>query len=155
MKTNNFFGLITALFFIISMFLYFILSGSYHKSIQAKYYYIMGDYQNAYSYANLAYEQENYNVMAYTIRQQSSIAIDILKYTNQAEKYFKQIDELSSQTFLSITDKKRMLIYARIVVEGYDELIWTALTDKDLIKKATKLRDEFDKLLQELLSENL
>ena len=47
MKTDNFFGLITALFFIIAMFLYFILNSSYHKSIQAKYYYVMGDYQNA------------------------------------------------------------------------------------------------------------
>ena len=93
--------------------------------------------------------------MAYTIKQQSAIAIDILKYTNQAEKYFHHIDELSSQSFLSITDKRRMLVYARIVVEGYDELVWTALTDKDLIKKAGKLRDEFDKLLQELLNDTL
>lgn len=153
MKTDNFFGLITALFFIIAMFLYFILNSSYHKSIQAKYYYVMGDYHNAYKYADEAYKQESYNLMAYTIKQQSSISIDILKYTNQAEKYFQKIDELSSQSFLSITDKRRMLVYARIVVEGYDELVWTALTDKDLIKKAGKLRDEFDKLLQELLND--
>ena len=150
MKINDFFGLIIALFFVVSMFLYFILNSSYHKSIQAKYYFVLGDYENAYLYANSAYEQENYNLMAYTIKQQSSISLGILKYINQAKEYFNKINEISLQQYLSITDKKRMKVYARIVVEGYDTLNYTALTDKDLLKEALKLRNEFDKLLQEL-----
>jgi len=150
MKLNNFIGLVTALFFVISMFLYFILNTSYHNSIQAKYYYVLEDYENAYAYADLAYKQERYNLMAYTVRQQSLLALEILKYINQAKDYYEKIDALSLKVELTIADRSRMMIYARIVIGQYDDLTWTILTDKELIKEAKHLRDEFDKLLQEL-----
>jgi membrane-associated protease RseP (regulator of RpoE activity) len=51
--------------------------------------------------------------------------------------------------------RSRMRIYARIVVDGYDDLTWTILTDKNLVKEAKRLRDEFDILLQELSRDTL
>ncbi len=150
MKLNNFIGLVIALFFIISMFLYFILNTSYHNSIQAKYYYVLGDYENAYTYADLAYKQERYNLMAYTVREQSARALKLVKYIDQAKDYYEKINALSVLSSITIADRTRMIIYAKIVVEKYDDLTWTILTDKELIKEAKQLRDEFDKLLQEL-----
>ena len=150
MKLNNFIGLIIALFFTISMFLYFILNTSYHNSIQAKYYYVLSDYENAYAYADLAYKQERYNLMAYTVREQSSRALKLVKYIKQAKDYYEKINVISIKPVLTIADKSRMRIYSRIVVEGYDDLTWTIITDENLIKEAKRLRDEFDKLLQEL-----
>jgi len=154
-KLNDFIGLIVALFFVIAMFLYFILNTSYHNSIQAKYYYVLGDYENAYSYADLAYKQESYNLMAYTVRQQSVRALELVKYIKQAKIYYEKINFLSIKPALSIADRSRMRIYARIVVEGYDDLTWTILTDKNLVKEAKRLRDEFDILLQELSRDTL
>ena len=139
-----------ALFFIISMFLYFVLNTSYHNSIQAKYYYVLGDYENAYTYADLAYKQERYNLMAYTVREQSARALKLVKYINQAKDYYEKINALSVLATITVADRARMMIYAKIVVGQYDDLTWTMLTDKELVKEAKKLRDEFDKLLQEL-----
>ena len=155
MKLNDFLGLIVALFFVISMFLYFILNTSYHNSIQAKYYYVLGDYENAYNYADLAYKQERYNLMAYTVREQSVRALELIKYINQAKAYYEKINSISVKAILSIADRSRMIIYARIIVGEYDDLTWTILTDKDLVKEAKRLRDEFDKLLQELSKDAL
>jgi len=149
-QENNFFGLIIALFFIVVMFLYFVLNSSYHLSIQAKYYYMNGDYENAYLYADKAWSQEKYNLMAFSVRQQSLISMEITEYIKQAKEYFKKIDTISRQKYLNDVDKVRIKVYADIIVESYDDLFWTRLTNKELLEEALLLKGEFSKLLKNL-----
>jgi hypothetical protein len=130
--------------------LVFILSTSYRLSIQAKYYYIIDDYKQAYSLASQAYKQSTYNMMAFTIRQQSLVILELKDVISQAKEYYKKIQSLVSKNILSNSDRIRIKFLCQIIIDKFDSLNFPLLDKSFLYDEAKQYRDEFVKILESI-----
>jgi tetratricopeptide (TPR) repeat protein len=139
-----------AVLFLVIMGLFFLVDPSYEKSIEAKYYYNTGNYKKAYKLANKAFSIDVYNRMAATIMAQSKTSIKYQKYNQQAKKYMQEINVIASKDFISDADKARMKLMSEIMVDSYVKLAPSVITDKDLVAKAAKYHDDFEKLLEKV-----
>ena len=146
MRTRYLFPLI-ALFLILSMAIYFIVTPSYTKSIEAKYYFETGDYKEAYSLASEAFGLDVYNRMAATIMAQSTTSLKYVKYIDEAKEYLKEIQEIANHESLSPADRAKIKLMSEIVVESYVKLAPSVITDKKLVQEAAKYHTKFEKLL--------
>lgn len=149
MKNRNLFPLI-AIILVAIMGIYFLVNPSYQRSIQAKYYYEMGDYKEAYSLAQEAFSMDVYNRMAATILAQSTTSLKYVDYINQAKGYLKQINEIAQDDSISDADRARMRMMSEIMVNSYTKLAPSIITDKTLVSDAAKYHDDFEKLLEKV-----
>lgn len=149
MKTKYFFPII-ALVLVLFMGIYFLLNPSYEKSIEAKYYYEIGEYEEAYAHANEAFSMDIYNRMASTIMAQSKTSLKYVKYIEQAKNYLTQIKQIAAQDNISDADKAKIKLMSEIIVDSYVKLAPSIITDKELVKKAQKYHDDFEKLLEKV-----
>lgn len=129
---------------------YFILNSSYKDSIQARVYYVLGNYESAYDLASTAYESDNYNKMAFTVMVQSKIAKNYTNYIDQGNIYLAKIDAISSKEVYSTQDKLRVKMMCEIMIESFESLSPTKLTDKDLQEKSALMQAKFKQLYEEL-----
>ena len=141
----------TALGLVMIMGVYFIINPSYQKSIEAKYYYETGDYKIAYDLASEAFSEDIYNRMASTIMAQSKTSLLYVKYIDQAKQFLSTINEIATHEIISDADRARIKLMSEIMVDSYVKLAPSVITDKDLVKKAKKHRDEFEKLLEKVI----
>lgn len=141
----------TALGLVMVMGVYFIINPSYQKSIEAKYYYETGDYKIAYDLASEAFSEDIYNRMASTIMAQSKTSLLYVKYIDQAKQFLSTINEIATHESISDADRARIKLMSEIMVDSYVKLAPSVITDKDLVKKAKKHRDEFEKLLEKVI----
>ncbi len=139
-----------AVLFLVIMGLFFLVNPSYEKSIEAKYYYNTGNYKKAYKLANEAFSIDVYNRMAATIMAQSKTSIKYQKYIQQAKKYMQEINLIAAKNSISDADKARMKMMSEIMVDSYVKLAPSVITDKDLVAKAAKYHDDFEKLLEKV-----
>lgn len=149
MQSKFLFPLI-ALGIVLFMAVYFIINPSYQKSIQAKYYFEIAEYKEAYSLASEAFSLDVYNRMASTIMAQSKTSVLYVEYINQAEEYMLEINKIAKKEKISTADRARIKIMSEIVVDSYVKLAPSVLTNKDLVKNATNHHDEFEKLLDKV-----
>lgn len=149
MKTKYLFPIIT-LGLVLLMAIYFLVNPSYEKSLEAKYYYEMGEYKEAYTLANEAFSLDVYNRMASTIMAQSKTSLKYVAYINQAKDFFKQIHEMANADSISDANRARIRVMSEIVTESYVKLAPSIVTDKELVKKAKKHHDDFEKLLEKV-----
>lgn len=147
MKTKYLFPII-ALGLVSIMGVYFLVNPSYEKSIEAKYYYEVGEYDRAYSLANEAFSIDVYNRMASTIMAQSKTSLKYVAYINQAKTYLAQINAIAQQENISDANRAKMKIMSEIVVDSYSKLAPSIITDKELVKNAQKYHDDFEALLE-------
>ena len=145
MKGKSFFFI--ALLFIASMVLYFTLNPSYEKSLEAKFYFEMGDYKEAYSLAKEAFERDRYNKMAATIMTQSQYALKYVLYIEDAKRYIKEIETLTSDQ-IDDTKRAKVRMIASIMVESYQKLAPSVAIEKELIEEAKAYYEKFQTLLQ-------
>ncbi|MGM0622680.1 MAG: hypothetical protein ACQESH_01535 [Campylobacterota bacterium] len=139
-----------ALLLLAVMALYFYLNPSYRLSLEAKAYYTIGDYQNAYTVASQAYERNNYNNMAFTIQVQSQNALKHIEFIELAKQYYAQIQQISNKKEISRADKLKIKMLAEVVLQSYERLKSKMLHDKVLVEDAKKYRDNFQKLYDSL-----
>jgi len=139
-----------AALFIAIMAIYFLVNPSYEKSIQAQYYYEIGDYDEAYKLANEAFSIDVYNRMAATIMAQSKTSMKYKKYIEEAKKYMAQINEIASKKSISDADRARIKIMSQIMVDSYKKLAPSVITDKKLVREAAKYYSDFEKLLEKV-----
>jgi tetratricopeptide (TPR) repeat protein len=143
--------LIIFVIFVLGGSIYFFSSNSsYQNSIQARVYYFLGNYDNAYELAKKAYEQDNYNKMANTVMTQSKIAKEYESYIEEGNKYFKKIDEISSKKDYNEADKTRVKMMCEIMIESYKNLSPSTMTEESLLKKSKKMQKKFIQLYEEL-----
>ena len=145
--------LFSILFIIFSTIFYiFTFNKSYEKSLEAKVYYYLGNYQASYKLAQEAYTIDHYNRMAFTILTQSKNNIKYQKYIKEAVGYYKKIDKLTNKKLLLKDDRIRIVMMCKVVIDDYDSIIRykTDFTDVALIKKATSLRNKFQIILDSL-----
>ena len=142
--------LATALFLILGMGVYFVVNPSYDKSVRAKYYYEIGDYKESLNLAKEAFSLDIYNRMASTIMAQSITSMKYVTYINDAKKYMKSINEIATHDVILDADKARMRLMCNVMISSYIKLAPSVITDKDLISKAAKYNDSFEKLLEKI-----
>ena len=136
-----------AFIFLMIMGGYFLVNPSYEKSITAKYYYEIGEYDESYFIAKEAFALNVYNRMASTVMVQSQIALKYVDYINLAEKYMLEINEISLHETVSKADKAKIRIICDIMLGSYVKLAPSVITDKKLVEESAKYYKSFEKLL--------
>ena len=139
-----------AVLFLLTMGIYFLVNPSYEKSIQAQYYYEIGDYNEAYKLANEAFSIDVYNRMASTIMAQSKTSMKYQKYIKQAKQYMAEINEIAAKESISDADRARIKLMSEIVVDSYKKLAPSVITDNNLVREAAKYYNDFEKLLEKV-----
>ena len=146
-KTLMFVG---ALSFLIIMGLYFYFNPSYKQSLQSKYYYEMGEYNKAYSHAKMAFGLNLYNRMAATIMAQSKTSLKYVDYINMGKKYMLDIDEIAHHEKIENSDKAKIRLICGVMKSAYIKLAPSVITDKNLVKEASKYNSDFEKLFEKV-----
>lgn len=132
------------------MGIYFLINPSYEKSIQAQYYYEMGDYDEAYKLANEAFSIDIYNRMASTIMAQSKTAMKYKKYIDQAKQYMAEINKIAAKDTISDADRAKIKVMSEIMVDSYKKLAPSVITDTKLVREAAEYYENFEKLLEKV-----
>jgi len=140
----------TALIFMLIMVVSFILNPSYQKSLEAKYYFEIGSYKEAYIMADEAFSLDVYNRMASTIMAQSKTSLKYVKYNDTAQDYMKQINAIANKNVISDADKAKMKIMCEIMIDSYMKLAPSVITDKDLVQETKNYYQNFEKLLEKV-----
>ncbi len=135
---------------VLIMGIYFLSNPSYEKSIQAKYYYEMGDYKKAYSLAKDSFDINQYNRMASTIMAQSKISLEYVLFIDEAKKYMDEINQIATNDIISSSDKAKIRMMCEIIIGNYPKLASSVITDSNLTNDAKKYNDMFEKLLEKV-----
>jgi tetratricopeptide (TPR) repeat protein len=146
MRYKSFFFIF--IIFIAGMSIYFIINPSYERSIEAKYYYEIGDYEEAYKIAKEAFEIDTYNKMATTIMTQSKLSLRYVNYIKDAKKYLNEIQDFISTDEINDAQKAKIRTIAKIMIDSYKKLAPSVAVDKKLIKEAEIYREKFKNILQ-------
>jgi len=139
-----------AVFLLLIMGVYFLVNPSYQKSIQAKYYYEMGDYNEAYTLANEAFSLDVYNRMASTVMAQSKTSLRYVKYIDMAKEYMNKINEIAKHESITDADKAKIRVMSAIVIDSYVRLAPSVITDTELVKEAATYHKNFEQLLEKV-----
>ena len=124
----------------------FLLNPSYEKSIEAKYYYMTGEYNEAETLAKEAFSLNPYNRMAATVMTQSQTALIFVRYINQSKKYIQEISAMAESKNIDEAQKARMKMMSEIMIDSYKKVVSTVFIDKDLVKEAAHYHREFVEL---------
>lgn len=139
-----------ALVLVLIMGIYFLINPSYEKSIRAKYYYEIGNYQEALVLAKEAFSMDVYNRMAATIMAQSITSMKYANYVRDAKKYMQEINAIAEHEVISDADKAKIRLICDIMISAYKKLAPSVVTDEQLIKDAAKYYAGFEKLLEKV-----
>ncbi len=139
-----------ALVLVLIMGIYFLINPSYEKSIRAKYYYEIGNYQEALVLAKEAFSMDVYNRMAATVMAQSITSMKYADYVRDAKKYMQEINAIAEHEVISDADKAKIRLICDIMISAYKKLAPSVVTDEQLIKDAAKYYAGFEKLLEKV-----
>jgi len=139
-----------AFFSLFAMVVYFVLNPSYEKSLEAKYYYEIGNYEEAYTRASEAFAQDQYNRMASTIMAQSTIAMKYTKYIHQAKEYMQEINAMATQENITDADRAKIRMMSEIMVKSYKKLAPSVITNEALTQQALQYYKDFENLLEKV-----
>lgn len=139
-----------ALVLVLIMGIYFLINPSYEKSIRAKYYYEIGNYQEALVLAKEAFSMDVYNRMAATIMAQSITSMKYANYVRDAKKYMREINAIAEHELISDADKAKIRLICDIMISAYKKLAPSVVTDEQLVKDAAKYYAGFEKLLEKV-----
>jgi tetratricopeptide (TPR) repeat protein len=131
---------------------YFFLNPSYERSLEAKFYYTLGDYRQAQELATQAFEMNPYNRMASTVMTQSQTAMKFVNYIQESKKYMKEIAQIAGGNGVSDAQRAKVKMMCEIMIASHVKIAPTVLTDQDLIKEAQEYHDKFKKLHDEITS---
>lgn len=134
------------------MSIYFYVNPSYQKSVQAKYYYEIGDYKEAYALAKEAFGLDLYNRMAATVMAGSTTSLKYVKYINEGKKYIHDIGDIATHENISKADKAKIRLMCEIMIASYIKLAPSVVTDVELITEAALYYRKFEKLLEKVNS---
>ena len=121
-------------------------------SLEARYYYEIGDYKKAYELAKRAYILNPYNRMAFTIKTQSKIALSWQNFIDDFDKFFDKIQEIANKENITKKDKLRIKIMLEILISEYKTLKPSLLIPEKLKKEAKekyqKARELYERLFK-------
>ncbi len=132
------------------MGVYFLVNPSYQQSVKAKYYFEVGEYNEAYSHAKVAFGLDLYNRMAATIMAQSQISLRYVRYIDMGKKYMLEIDKIAHSEKIENSNKAKIKLICEIMISDYIKLAPSVITDKDLVQEAAKYHSYFETLLEKV-----
>ena len=135
---------------IVFMGVYFWLNPSYERSMEAKYYYEIGEYKEAYELANEAFSMDIYNRMASTIMAQSKTSLKYVAYIEQAKGYLQEINAIAENESINEAQRAKIKLMSEVVVSSYKKLAPSVITDKELVEEAATYNAKFEKLLEKV-----
>jgi hypothetical protein len=130
--------------------LYFSLSPSYQKSIKSKYYFLTGDYETAFVISTEAYRLNNYNKMAFSIQQQSLINMKYVDFLKETTSKYDQIRRIIAKPTIAKADKLRIKIICEVIFNQFENLNYTIITNKELIRRAKYQYDNYKELYEDV-----
>lgn len=140
--------------FVVGMLLFFFgFTDSYKYSIEARVKYFMGDYDQARILAKKAFDLDPYNKMAFSILAQSKISAEMADYVQEADKYLQKIEALTNKPDFTDRDKLKIKMITEIMIEKFNKLNPTVLTDKELYAECIRRYEKF-KTIHERLFQN-
>ena len=139
--------LIVVAFFVVYFFLF---NDSYKKSLQARVYFGLGEYDKAFMLSNEAYLSDPYNRMALTILNASKASLKYEKYIQDAKKYLKTIEKISSEKSINKSQLAKIKLICEVMMGQYEKLKPIIINDGDLAETATKEYKKFKKIYEEL-----
>ncbi|PHQ88971.1 MAG: hypothetical protein COB42_07785 [Sulfurimonas sp.] len=143
---------IVALSLILIMGIYFLVNPSYEKSIRSKYYFEMGEYEEALVLAREAFSLNVYNRMASTVMAQSITSLKYVKYIQMGKAYVTEIDSIATHEFISKADKAKMRLICEIMIDSYIKLAPSVITNESLVHESAILYKKFEQLLEKVNS---
>ena len=143
----------TLVLFVAGMLLFFFgFNDSYKYSFEARMKYFMGDYEAARELAKKAFDIDPYNKMAFSILAQSKISAQMADYVREADRYLQKIEALTHKPDFTDADKLKIKMITEIMIEKFNRLNPTVLTDKELyaecISRYKKFKTIHEKLFQ-------
>jgi len=138
---------------ILSSFLivyFFLFNNSYKKSLQARVYFGLGEYDKAYMLSNEAYLEDPYNRMALTILNASKASLKYKKYIKDAKKYLMQIKKISGKKSITSSELAKIKLICEVMTGQYEKLKPIVISDGDLVENSTKEYKKFKKIYEEL-----
>ncbi|MCV6607241.1 MAG: hypothetical protein OIF32_03430 [Campylobacterales bacterium] len=143
--------LIGSIAFILFGFFYFSTNSSYALANEAKSLYEIGKYDEAIELANLAYEKDNYNRMAFTVITQSHESKRWIKFFDESEKFLNRTKDISNQKVVTKADRYEIKLMAELVLEEYLKLgKRNPMISDEFKEKAKYYHNQFQKLHHEL-----
>ncbi len=147
MKAKSFF--LVAFVLLLTMIVYFVTNPSYERSLEAKYYYETGNFQEAYKLSKEAFELDPYNKMAATIMTQSQYSLKYVNYIEEAKRYIKEISQIVDKDgTIDEKDRAKIRTIAKIMIDSYKKLAPSVVVDRSLIEEAEAYHEKFKKLLE-------
>ncbi len=131
---------------LIVMGAYFAFNPSYEKSLEAKLYYSLGNYEKAYALSSEAFALEPYNRMANSVMVQSKYALRYVNYNKEAEQYLSIIRSYADQEKITLPEQMRIKMMCDIMIEKHEKMQPTILIDEELVKESQKYYEQFVKL---------
>jgi hypothetical protein len=147
---NRLFIPAVAILLLFIMAIYFFVNPSYEKSLKAKYYYEIAEYEKAYSLAKEAFSLDVYNRMAATVMTQSQTSLKYVAYIKDAKKYMLIIDEIATHENISDADRAKIRMISNVMISAYVKLAPSVVTDEALIKESAQFYSKFEKLLEKV-----
>ena len=89
-------------------------------------------------------------MMAFTVRQQSAVILNLRKIIQEAKQTYAQIQAITDKNHITNSDKVRIKLLCEIIIEEFDELNFPLLDKAHLYDEAKQYRDEFEKILNAL-----
>jgi len=133
------------------IYIYFSFQPSYEKSLEAKFYFAIGNYKEAYDLSNEALQLEAYNNMAFSIKTQSKLALEFVEYNTEAEKYLSQVEKIIQlHDVIPNNDRIRIKMISEIMIDKYSRLSFALVRDDDLKDKTDVYYLQFQKLYEEI-----
>jgi tetratricopeptide (TPR) repeat protein len=129
---------------------YFVFNPSYRLSLEARYYFETGNYEEAYKLASEAFTINPYNRMAFTLKTQSKIAKEWQSFINDADNYFQTIEKIANKPVVTKKDKLRIKMMLEILLDEYKTLKPSLLLPPKLKKEAKEKYLKAKKLYEEL-----
>ncbi len=143
----------TLVVFVAGMLLFFFgFNDSYKYSMEARVKYFMGDYEEARALAKKAFDIDPYNKMAFSILAQSKISAQMAEYVKEADNYLQKIDALTNKENFTRRDKLKIKMMTEIMIEKFNKLNPTVLTDKELYAECIKRYEQFKTIHEKLFS---
>jgi tetratricopeptide (TPR) repeat protein len=111
---------------------------SYRLSLEARYYFEIGEYDKAIKLAHQAYILDPYNRMAFTLETQAKIAKEWVQFLKDAKEYFSKIEQIASKEKITKKDKIRVKMMLEILIDEYKTLKPSILLPKSIKEEAKK-----------------
>ncbi|BDY12707.1 hypothetical protein [Hydrogenimonas cancrithermarum] len=150
MQSSRMVYALLALLLLAGMAIFAWTNPSYEKAFEAKWHYLMGEYDEAYTLAKEAYELDRYNRMAFTVMTQTEVAKRFIDYIREGEAYLRQIETIADHPPISDADRMRIKLMCEVMMERYEKLAPTKLTEKELVERARDMYEKFQNLYRSL-----